>query len=109
MKIKPVHVLDDATEVWFLVGKTTPEDKEWMQWSGWGGQPTLIVKMRNEMTQAVLSHFSCPEIDLQEKGIDLDHTVLSLVLAVRNIPFEKIPDEYDFTRVMSKVCHESSD
>lgn len=102
MKIKPVHVLDDMTDVWYLVGKMEFSDIEWMRWAGWGigklqESPTLILKPRASMTDAVISHFGCPEIDLQEKGIDPDHTVMSLVLAVRNIPFEEILDEYDFT------------
>jgi len=99
MKIKAVHVLDDATDVWFLVGKTSEEDKEWMNWSGWDGSPTIILKPRASMTDAVISHFGCPEIDLMEKGIEPDHTVMSLVIAVRHIPFENIADEYDFTGV----------
>lgn len=104
MRIKPVHVLDDMTDVWFLVGKMSGEDKEWMSWAGWGGidiyrSPTLILKPRADQTDAVISHFNCPHIDLQEKGIDVDHTVVSLVMAVRGASFEEILGEYDFTNV----------
>ena len=112
LKIKAVHVLDAATDVYYLVGKPEIEDFAPMQWIGWGMRftkeelpkvtsPTLIVKPRANTTYCAMSHFDVPEIDLEERGnIEVDHTSLALARAVRNIPFEMIPDEYDFTQVV---------
>jgi len=99
MKIKPVRVLDAGTDVFFLVGKVDESDGEWMRWSGWGGYPTLVVKMRAERTWAMISHFDCPEIDIEERGFSLDSTILGFVNAVKDLSFEQIPDLIDLRRI----------
>lgn len=98
MRVKAVHVLDAGTDVFFLVGKMDGSDVEWMRWAGWGGEPTLILKPRNDLTYAIISHFSCPEVDIPEKGMGLDSTVLGLVNAVKDLPFEELPDLVDLRR-----------
>ena len=95
MRIKAIHVLDAGTDVYFLVGKMDESDAEWMRWAGWGGEPTLILKPRNDLTYAIISHFSCPEVDIEEKGMSLDSTVLGLVKAVKDLPFEDLPELVD--------------
>ncbi len=99
MKVKAVHVLDSGTDVFFLVGKMDASDEEWMNWAGWSGSPTLIVKPRSDMTYAVISHFSCPQVDISEKGMSLDSTVLGLVNAVKDLAFEQIPGLVDLRRI----------
>lgn len=98
MRVKAVHVLDAGTDVFFLVGKMDESDSEWMRWAGWGGEPTLILKPRNDLTYAVISHFSCPEVDIEEKGMSLDSTVLGLVNAVKDLDFEELPELLDLRR-----------
>lgn len=95
MRIKPIHVLDAGTDVYFLVGKMDESDSDWMRWAGWGGEPTLILKPRNDLTYAIISHFSCPEVDIPEKGMSLDSTVLGLVNAVKDLCFEELPELVD--------------
>ena len=95
MRIKAIHVLDAGTDVYFLVGKMDESDSEWMRWAGWGGEPTLILKPRNDLTYAIISHFSCPEVDIEEKGMSLDSTVLGLVNAVKDRAFDDLPELVD--------------
>jgi len=98
MRIKAVHVLDSWTDVFFLVGKMDALDEEWMRWAGWSGKPTLIVKPCNDLAYAIISHFNCPQNDIPEKGMSLDSTVLGLVNAVKDVPFEHIPELIDLRR-----------
>ena len=98
MRIKAIRVLDSGTDVYFLVGKMDESDEPWMRWAGWSGGPTLILKPRNDLTYAVISHFSCPEVDIEEKGMSLDSTVLGLVNAVKDLDFEQVPSFLDLRR-----------
>ena len=98
MRIKPIHVLDDGTDVWFLVGKFDESDAEWARWAGWGFndvRPTLILKPRASMTSAAISDWDCPPVDIEEKLGSLDGTVLGLVNAVKGLSFEALPELVD--------------
>ena len=59
------------------------------------------MKPRNDLTYAVISHFSCPEVDIEKKGMSLDSTVLGLVNAVKDLPFEQLPELVDLRGVLS--------
>ena len=97
MRIKAIHVLDDGTDVWYLVGKPDESDDEWMRATGWGGNITLIVhQVGGGFTQAAISHFSVPEIDLRERGnVDINHTSVGLVEAVKDLGFDDLSELVD--------------
>jgi len=110
MKAKFVRVLDEATDVFYIVGKFETDDYPGLHWVGWGtkvspssikdfSSPTLIVKCRANGDQCAISHFDCPEVDLPDRGeIQLDHTIVRFAKAVRNIDFKDIPDKIDLRK-----------
>ena len=110
MKMKMVRVLDDSTDVYYLIGKPELADKPGLDWTGWEMKwkqwdkitsPTLIVKPRSNTTTCAMSHFDVPQIDLVERGnIEVDHTSVALTLVVRDLCFEEIPDTIDVSKIM---------
>jgi hypothetical protein len=98
MRIKAIHVLDDATDVYYLVGKPDENDEAWMRWAGWGMGITLIVRpIGGGGAQAAISSFGGNmEYDLTDKGpVDVNSTSLGLVEAVRDLDFDDLPELVD--------------
>ena len=97
MKVKIIKVLDVGTESWYLVGKPEAADKEWMSRVGWGDGITLIVHpCGGGYTEAAISHFTVPEIDMRERGnMGVSSTSVGLAKAVREASFEDLPDVLD--------------
>ena len=97
MRVKAIRVLDDMTDVWYLVGKPDESDKAWMKWAGWGPSVTLVVRpIGGGGAQAAISSFGYAEGDLNEYDpIDISSTSVGLVEAVKGLCFEDLPELVD--------------
>ena len=99
MKLKTVRVLDEATEIFYLIGRPESSDHEMMESLGWGNQPvTLLVNLkRGGGVEGCMATFrgSIP-YDLQEYGpLDVNGTTIKLAEIVHDMPYEDIPETLD--------------
>lgn len=99
MRMKTVKVLDDATEVWYLIGRPEASDREMLERTGWDDQPVnLLVKiLGGGGCESCISTFKgYIPYDIEEYGtISLDSTAIKLATIVRDLPFEEIPTVLD--------------
>lgn len=98
MKVKTVKVLDDATEMWFLVGKPDSEDQEMLESIGWELDVTLLVHLKGGGgVEGCMSPFDgLIEYDLQEYGpLEVSGTTVKLAKITRDMLFEDIPTVLD--------------
>ena len=99
MKTKVIKVLDEMTEVFYLVGKPEPSDREMLERTGWGDQAvTLLVKiLGGGGCEACLSTFKgYVPYDLENNGtITVDGTSIRLATIVRDISYKDIPETLD--------------
>ena len=98
MRVKTVKVLDDATEMWFLVGKPDLLDQEMLESVGWESDVTLLVHLRcGGGVEACMSTFNgFIEYDLQEYGpLKVSGTTIKLAEITHNMLFEDIPTVMD--------------
>ena len=94
MRVKTVKVLDDATEMWFLVGKPDLLDQGMLESVGWEPSVTLLVHIRSGGgAEACMSTFKGHiEYDLQEYGpLEVSGTTVKLAKITRDMLFEDIP------------------
>jgi hypothetical protein len=98
MRVKTVKVLDDATEMWFLVGKPDQGDQEMLESVGWEPDVTLLVHIRSGGgVEACMSSFKgYIKYDLEEYGpMEASGTTVKLAKIIRDMLFEDIPVALD--------------
>lgn len=99
MKTKIIKVLDDATEMWFMIGKPEASDSKMLEETGWGSQPvTLLVNFRRAGgVEGCMSTFEgYIPYDLKVRGpLSVSGTTTKLARIIRYLPLEEIPDVLD--------------
>jgi hypothetical protein len=100
MKTKCVRVLDEGTDMRFLVMEPdNPEDYDALEWGGWNVETTRIVVCPVSRPGVIMGKFSHPPYDIDEHGSGIinNHTSQKFLEAIRGVLFYDIPDKIDVT------------
>lgn len=114
MRVKAVHVLDDMTDCWFLVGKPEVKDAYMIADLGWGVKPepefskspTLLIWLQRAggVEGAMCSFKGNIKYDLKAYGpMGYSGTTHKLAQAMRDLTFEEIPLEIDLEEMDIKI------
>ena len=100
VKSKFVRVLDDGTDMVFIITKFEPSDAQFLDLKGWKYTPelTMITNIGNKASSSI-SKFSYPPYDIEERSGKLgsSHTTHGLATVVREMNFDEIPDKINLT------------
>ena len=95
-----VRVLDEGTNMLFLVVKFEQDDAELLSAKGWAYSPELsIIAAIGPTIQASMSIFEHPVYDIKERSkvLDVNHTTVSLAEIIKDTPFDEISEIIDVT------------
>ena len=111
VKSKFVRVLDDGTDMVFIITKFEPSDADFLASKGWQYSPelTMITSIGNQASSSItkgsvkssISKFAYPPYDIEERSGKLgsNHTTHGLATVVRDMTFDEIPDKIDVTDI----------
>lgn len=96
-KSKLVRVLDDMTDMIFLVTKFDEGDKELLSQTGWDLDPKLtLLTVMGPKVHASMSTFSHPAYDLQDRGnIKPNGTTTKFSKLAASLTIEELPEKVD--------------
>lgn len=98
VKSKFVRVLDEGTDMVFIITKFEPSDTEFLALKGWKYTPdlTIMTSIGNKVASSI-SKFNHPPYDIEERSENLgySHTTHALAKVVRGMNFDEIPDMID--------------
>ena len=106
---KFVRVLDEGTDMVFIITKFEPSDAEFLALKGWEYSPelTMITNIGNQASSSItkgrisssISEFRYPPYDIEERSGKLgsNHTTHGLATVVREMNFDEIPNKINLT------------
>ena len=100
MKTKCVRVLDEGTDMRFIVMEPdTDEEHEVMSLNGWNIDTTKIIIYPASKPGIVMGRFNCPSYDIDEYGTGIrnNHTTQCFLETIRGKHIEEIPETIDIT------------
>lgn len=102
---KLVVVLDEGTNMLFMVTKFKKSDIKLLRTKGWEFSPALtIITDVGLKARSAISVFDRPRYDVPERTgiLDYNHTSHGLAEVVKAMDFESIPDVIDVTNMKLK-------
>jgi len=102
---KLVIVLDEGTNMLFLVTKFEESDTEMLASKGWEFSPELtIITSIGPEARSSMSVFDYPRYDIERRTgkLSYNHTTHGLAEVVKDMDFESIPDVIDVENMMLK-------
>lgn len=97
-KSKLIRVLDEGTDMVFMVSKFEASDIELLGLKGWKLSPELtMITNIGPAVACSLSTFKFPHHDIRERSEKLrySHTTHGLAKVVKDLDFDDIPDTID--------------
>lgn len=102
---KLVIVLDEGTNMLFMVTKFKKSDVKLLRTKGWEFSPDLtLITDVGLKARSAMSVFNHPKYDVPERTgiLDYNHTTHGLAEVVKGMNFESIPDVIDVTDMKLK-------